>query len=211
MSTEDERGADRGALLQEGRLHVPLLARRRPVFTTTEDAIAYVRDVVAEIGPWPEVVEVVEASSLEGRTSRVLPNGETPQARKMHEIGGAVRRLLAQLEMMVRMPQLALVAGDYADLLWDSAYSYRVAGEEEMSARETMRDVILGLLRQAGNQGINATDLWGQFVAATHDGAARLITRDAFLAHLRLLQKDQLACQDYVGRWFISNVTTEKG
>lgn len=193
MSIDYEHGEAR-----EGEIYVPLRHRARPAFTTTEEAIAYVREVLAEIGPWPEKVEVTEAAALEGRLTAVSAVDHDPAAAKVHAIGAAVRSQLSYLEMAVRMPHLALVAGEYAEFLWGTR-TFRVAGETVSPAAE----VITGLLREAGRAGITVADLWGKFDQAVHAGAAPAISRAHFQECLRALQREDVAERDpAVGRWW---------
>jgi hypothetical protein len=194
-------------------VYVPLRDRPRPVITTTEEAIAYVREILAEIRPWPEEVEVVDAATLEGRLTAVRPGEPDPAAAKMHAIGAAVRSRLSSLEMAVRMPQLALVAGEYAALLWDSMRAFRVTTEEAKRASGTLRQLLLGLLSEAGEDGITGSEIRVRLVqlGQAYGGTIGRITRDALMAHLRLLQRDGLAEANAYGRWRLVPVVTGQG
>jgi hypothetical protein len=194
MSIDYEHGEAR-----EGKIYVPLKHRARPAFTTTEEAIAYVREVLAEIGPWPEKVEVVDAASLEGRLSPV--RGEPgPAAAKMHAIGAAVRARLSYLEMAVRMPHLALVAGEHAELLW-STRPFRIAGEGEATEEVAPDRLIADLLGEAGQEGITVRELWHSYERAARKGAARVISQFSLMEGLKRLKGAGMAEALTADRW----------
>ena len=186
--------------LPDGSIYIPLRHRARPAFTTTEEAISYVGEVLAEIGPWPEVVEVKEAAALEGRLQVISVSDHDLVAEKAHVIGATVRRHLGFLEMAVRMPQLALVVGDYAELLFDTR-TYRVLSDDYLAASGALRESILGLLPEAGDRGVTTSDLYDRFAGTPQDDAVRAIARTSFMAQLRRLKADGLAEISPAGGW----------
>lgn len=177
--------------------YVPLRRRSRRAFTSMEEAIAYVREAVDEVGPWPEEFEVVEASALEGRLEEVTSASRTPEATKAHAVAGEVRRVLEMAGMMPRIPQLALVSCEQAELLWVPSASYRIVTGE----RRTERGIVLGVLEAAGGEGMSERDLADGVARALRESGRPLITRARLVTHLLHSRCDGLIENGDIGWW----------
>ena len=204
MSIDYER-----ATLEDGSVHVPLRHRGRPSITTTDEAIAYVREVLAEVRVYPEEADVRPRADVEGRLRlAAVSDGSSAYAvRKAAEIRGAACDRLRVLSMMTQMPDLVIVTGDMAAPLWDGKV-YHLAAEGEAEKVAPVQEAILALLRKAGEEGMVAVDLWARYSDEASAEGYPYVSREAFMRHLRLVEGRGLASRSGFGRWTIAGVTT---
>jgi hypothetical protein len=90
-------------------------------------AISLVENILADMRPWPEKVEIGDPEKFTGRTvfgadkDYALPR---PVYSKLRQIADEIRQSLRLMHVMSRMPDLMIVMGDAATWIWDTRIAY---------------------------------------------------------------------------------------
>jgi hypothetical protein len=102
--------------------------RNTPEIRSLADATALVREILSEMKPWPEKVEVGDPDEVKQAGQKVIFSSDEHCTlplyleQKLTAIRSEIRHGIALRRAQARMPELAIVIGDAITWIWD----YRV-------------------------------------------------------------------------------------